>query len=124
MANQFFSVRRSGAETVDAILQAVKADALRRVLTEEGEGLATQKKLLALLGTEEARVYAKAIIDREALPKEKKRLLKTERSEHYRREYMKVQPPTEPQIRLLRSLGCVTIPVNRLQASELIEQHK
>jgi hypothetical protein len=124
IANQFFTAYRSGAETVDAILLAVKADVLRRILTEEGDRLETQQLLLSILERGGATDYAKQIVDRERLSPEEKLRLKNERSDHYRRESMKAKPATAPQLQVLRTLGCKTKPANRLEASQLIEAHK
>src|SRR5688572_21206493 len=96
---------------------AVKGDVLRRVLTEEGSRLDGQRQLLALIENGEAAAFAQQVIERERLPAEEKMRIKKERVEHHRREYMKAQPPTEPQLSFLRSLGCKTTPANRFQAS-------
>lgn len=123
IASQFFGAVRSGALTEDEVIGSVKGDALRRTLTAEGERLETQKQLIDLLETDEARVYAAEIIMRESLSIEEKWRLKRERQQHYRREYLRAQSPTERQLSFLKSLGCQVLPASRWEASEMIDGH-
>lgn len=125
IANQFFNAVRSGAITSETVLRSVKADALRRMMfPEDRERWNTQRQLVSLLETDEARRYAQEVLDREALPSDVKQKLKTDRSEQYRREYLKAQRPTQRQLLFLKSLGCEVVPANRLEASDLIEASK
>ncbi|CAN5547691.1 hypothetical protein BH20ACI3_BH20ACI3_38820 [soil metagenome] len=124
IANQFFAAVRGGAATVDAVIGEVKRDAILRMTLAAGERWATQRLLLKLLETAAARAFAQTVIERESLPREEKLKLKSERSEGFRREYLRVQPPTQKQLEFLQKLGCYTTPSNRLHASELIERHK
>lgn len=128
IVNQFCHAVRQGARTVDEVLKAVTTDAHSRKdhgFSEQGE---SQAMLLAQLGDaetrEEARRFAQHIIDRERLPWEEKLRLKTEAQHDYQQAYMASQPPTLKQLSYLKSLGCDTKPENRLEASNLIEQHK
>jgi len=124
IANRFFKAAREGATTIETVIQKVKADAISRMLFANREVWNQERSLLSLLEGEEVRVYVKEILERESLPAEERQKLKAARSEQYRREYMKAQKPTEPQVRYLKSLGCSAVPANRLQASELIEEYK
>lgn len=124
IANQFFAAVREGSNTVDEVLCSVKADALRRMMFPENrERWNAQRQLVSLLESAEARVYAQEVLDRELLSPEEKQRIKAERSEQYRREYLKAQEPTERQIRFLRSRGCQTMPTNRWEASVMIDGH-
>ena len=125
IANQFFNAVRSGATTTGDVIGSVKADALRRMMfPEDRERWNTQRQLVSLLETDEARRYAQEVLDREALPSDVKQKLKTDRSEQYRREYLKAQRPTQRQLLFLKSLGYEVVPANRLEASDLIEASK
>lgn len=124
IANRFFKAAREGATTIETVIQKVKADSISRLLFADRDVWNEERSLLSMLEGEEVRVYVKEILERESLPAEERQKLKAARGEQYRREYMKVQKPTEPQLRYLKSLGCRTIPVTRFQASELIEEHK
>ncbi|MGI9065899.1 MAG: hypothetical protein ACR2HX_05770 [Pyrinomonadaceae bacterium] len=125
IANRFFkAAREGGATTIDLVIQQVKADAISRMLFADRQSWNLEREFLTLLEGEEVRVYVREVLGREALPPGVKLQLKAERSEQFRREYMKAQEPTERQVRFLKTLGCQTVPLNRLQASELIEAHK
>jgi hypothetical protein len=128
IGNKFFGARRSvvapdGTPTVDLLLSELKADVLLQMMFERGEKWNVYRRLIKSLDTEEARIYAQEVIDREAMPAEEKRRIKAERQEHYRREYLKAQPPTERQLRYLKSLGSSVAPANRLEASAMIDGH-
>jgi len=124
IGTQFFGAAREGASTVEDLIAAVKAGAHLRLVTSKGEGWTAQRKLIDLLDTAEARVYAQEVLEREALPPEEKLRLKEERQERYRREYLRAQAPTERQLRFLKSLGGNERPANMLEASDLIEQRR
>ncbi len=124
IANQFFAAVRGGATTVDDVIRGVKADSLTRMLFANRDAWNTQRQLLALLETEAARAFARQVLVRESLPPEEKLQLKAQRSETYRREYLKARPPTQKQLEFLKALGCFTTPSSRLHASELIERSK
>lgn len=125
IANQFHGAVREGASTVGDVIRGVKGDAIRRMMFPANrERWNTQRQLISLLESEEARVYAQEVLDRESLPPEEKQRIKADRSDQYRREYLRAQSPTERQLCFLKSLGCEVMPANRLEASELIDRHK
>lgn len=124
IANQFHCAVRGGATTVDAVIREVKRDAISRMTFAGGERWTTQRELLRLLETDTAGAFAKTVIAHEALPPEEKLQLQAQRSEAYRREYLKAKPPTQKQLEFLKTLGCFTTPSSRLHASELIERSK
>ncbi len=124
IANRFFkAVREGGATTIDLVIQQVKADAISRMLFADRQSWNLEREFLTLLEGEEVRVYAQEVLDREVLPPEARLQLKAERSEQYRREYLRAQPTTERQLRFLRSLGSTTLPASRWEASEMIDGH-
>ncbi|MFN2510923.1 MAG: hypothetical protein ABR568_05695 [Pyrinomonadaceae bacterium] len=126
IANRFFTATREceGAATVDDVLRQVKAAAILRMVIAKREEWSEERNLLSALETNAAREYAQEVLAREALPPEEKRRLKAERQEHFRREHMRALTPTEKQLSYLKSRGCKTVPANRFEASQLIEQHK
>lgn len=126
IASRFFTAAREceGAGTVDAVLRKVKAGAILRMVVAKCEQWTEERNLLSALETKVAREYAREVLAREALPPEEKQRLKAERQEHFRRDYLRAQTPTEKQLSYLKSLGCKTVPADRLEASQLIEQHK
>lgn len=127
IANRFYVAAREceGVATVDAVLRHVKAATILRMVVAKREQWNEERKLLSALETEAARAYAQEVLAREALPPEEKQRLKAERQEHFRRDYLRAQTPTEKQLSYLKSLGCKTVvPANRFEASELIEAHK
>ncbi len=124
IANRFFKSVREGATTPEEVLRAVKADTIARMLFASREVWNDERRLLSLLEGKEVRLYIKEVLDRESLPTEEKQRLKAVRSDQYRQEYLRAQKPTERQLRYLKYLGCPTIPSDRLEASELIEQSK
>ncbi len=83
-----------------------------------------QDKLLAVIDETEALNFARFIIRRESLPPEQKLREKDERSQHFRREYMKTQEPTQKQLDYLGGLGCDVKPQNKLEASDLIDEYE
>lgn len=126
IVNQFCYAVRGGAKDVDAILEAVGADAQKRFAEhgdadERGE---SQRILLLAIETDEARSFATFILWRESLPYAAKQKLKEETGEDYKRAWMARNPPTEKQLKYLEALACHVIPANRLEASQLIDRHK
>ncbi|MCM3903671.1 MAG: hypothetical protein ND866_18375 [Pyrinomonadaceae bacterium] len=109
VAQLFYIAVREGAATPSSVIESVRA-AIRR-----------KAGLASLLDTPEALAFAQYCIERESLPPEEKAALKVENRKRYQREYLKAQKPTIKQLNYLRNLGCLVVPQNMLEASELID---
>lgn len=122
ITNQFCeAIRTFNITDVDKLLHCVEIDAMKR-LTDNQQQEAEQR-LLEKLSTAEAREFAEHVLKRENLPYEERNRLKAESSRDYQRAYMAAQPATAKQLAYLKSLGCQTLPKDKLEASELIERH-
>lgn len=122
IVNMFCFAVRNGARTVDQVLDAVDASAWGRIVSPYAtpERADIQRRVIESLNYDEARAFARFILQRERLtPDEKERRRAVERRVHAR-QWMEQQPPTERQIAFLKSLGCERQPKNRLEAGELI----
>lgn len=121
--NLFCYAVRDGCETDMEVLQRVEYQALRRrgrnnssYLTDEWIG-----RLVEALLQEEAGDLANHILWRERLPQADRERLKAEAGKSHIAAYMSQQPPTEKQLKYLRSLGCKETPKSKQEASEWID---
>lgn len=115
----FCTAVRDGCEDVQAILDDVEADCMRREPP-------VYRDVVNSLHTGEAWDFAQHILDRESLPREEQIRLKNEAkgNNEYAKLAMAHSEPTEKQLLYLKGLGCERIPKTRLQASEWIEMWK
>ena len=127
--NQFLEpIRREGITTADAIVAYVSLDAFERSHSRysRDETLATQRTLIEEIerdGTGAINL-AEYCLWWESLSSEEKHKIRAPKNAEYARQYMQGQPPTEKQIKFLRSLGCTEQPRDKAHASELIEKWK
>lgn len=133
IVNLFCHAARAGCQTAETVLLHVYNTTLRRLRSHEQFASSSQreqiepiKTLVDLIDNERdlAIEFAEFILKRERLSQVEKDRLKASRSKAYQREYMKGMPPTEKQLAYLKGLGCQTVPSNRAEASELIEEWK
>jgi hypothetical protein len=124
ITNQFCNAVRSGCKTPPAVVEWVRTDATFRVKERGYDPVQGQEKLLSVVDEPEALEFARFIIKRENLPMIDRQKEKEERSEFFRREYMKTQEPTDKQLTYLSGLGCDVKPQNRLEASDLIDEYE
>jgi hypothetical protein len=84
-------------------------------------------RLKGLLGSVEAMQFAEHVCWAQGLPADDRALLQVERSAAFAASggarKASDAAPTEKQLAYLRSLGCPTVPANKLQAGELITRH-
>lgn len=78
--------------------------------------------LLESLDCSEIKEFACFLIEREALPASEKVKLKSRRNLQIVSNAMASEPPTEKQMKYLKSLRCETVPTTKLEASQLIDQ--
>lgn len=126
IVNQFCYAVRKGAKTAVAVLNRVAADAQERFAVE-GDGTPqgeSQRILLAVIDSDEARKFAEFILWRESLPYEVKQRLKAETGIDHKIACMKKKPPTRKQLAYLEALACHIIPENMLEASQLIDKYR
>lgn len=126
IANYFCYAVRDGFTGVGGVLSNVEFQARRRIGRVEGCAVNDEvlETLIASLGSEDAEDFALFILWREQLPPDERTRLKEVSGTTYRNGYMAQQPATEKQIKYLRALGCQAVPQSKLEASQLIEQHK
>jgi len=125
ISNLFCHAVRDGMKTVFQVLGEVEYQARRRkgkhnqsYLTDEWLDV-----LIEHLSDEEAEDFAAFIIERENLTLDEKTKLKEQSGVQYQQQYMAEQPPTDKQLKYLKSLGCETVPETKLEASQLIDQY-
>ncbi len=117
--NLFLFAARNGCRTPEEILLYVQERA--------GEYAGGQYSVLPQLvreNPEQALALARYALTWETLPDNVKTGIKDARAKEYRAEYMKKQPPTEKQLKYLRSLGYGEEVLNRWEAAQLIERLK
>lgn len=125
VANQFCGAVRAGAKTSENVLEWVSFDCRKRLEDRYAtpESREVQEKLLNMLDTDEAENYANYTLWWETLTPQQKETYRKPLILDYRAAAISRKPVTEPQLGLLRKLGCPTIPQNRLEASQLIEEY-
>jgi hypothetical protein len=122
VANWFHAAVRSGAQTPDAVLLAIRNTCLRRQAWGEN---ADAVMVLAALDTDQAAAlrYAQSVIDYERLPYAERQRVKAERTFTFLKQTMAGETVTAPQIAYLRKLGYQgALPEDRATASALIDQ--
>jgi len=125
VANQFCFAVRDGCQDIPSILSWVGRNAERRLRSRyiTPEVAETQNDLLATLRNPEAEKFAAFILERERLPPEERRQLKSKQGKEHVRTWMAEREPTANQIVYLRALGCEATPRTMLEASDLIDRH-
>jgi hypothetical protein len=127
IANMFCFAVRGGEKTPVDVIEWVRSDAGIRFAAatydRNAEIGAAMETLLEIIETNEAIEYARFVIYRESLPQAEKSKLKQESGIDYAKTYMQTQPPSEKQLKYLKTLGCQTIPQNKAEASRLIDRY-
>lgn len=128
LANWFHFAVRNGAVEPAAILNEVRGQARHkhdsRWSNPDDQAFALQVATALKEDRERALAYVAFVLAYEAAPAAERAALKEQQAEAGRKAWMEQQPPTDAQRRFLVSLGCPTVPENRRQASELIEEWK
>ncbi len=129
LMNRFLEPVRRGMTTdpdviVQYVIAALKEDIERRgAWNFAADVTPLQQTLLAVhVHFSEALALAREAISYEALAPDERAQLKAARARGGMRQYMAAKPPTERQLAYLKVLGVRKVPVNRLEASELIDQ--
>src|SRR5262249_9667071 len=128
LMNYFLSPVRAGvknpAQIVQTVLTRMRSDLQRRRQWHSAAELEPLRQaLLAVIAhPSEALQLAGEALDWEQLPRAERERRKAVRGEVYRRQYLSALPPTDKQLRFLRSLGHDGPVENRLHASALIDE--
>jgi hypothetical protein len=126
VANTFHHAVRRGCRTAADVLVIVSFEFKQSLgsLWKEDDGSEFCQLVLAALHGEQraaALEYAASVIRYERLPSAQRRALTAQRREPYRLASMDGKPITDAQRRILRNLGYDGEPVDRREASDLIE---
>jgi len=115
---------KNPAQIVQAVLTRLRVDLQRRRQWRSAAGLEPLRQaLLAVIAhPSEALQLAEEALAWGQLPRAERERRKAARGEAYRRQYLSALPPTDKQLRFLRSLGHDGPVENRLHASELIDE--
>lgn len=126
IGNYFYQAARNGAETIDAMIEAVGAEAqwLFGQHGDAGESGQALRILLTVIDELETRKFAEHVLWRESLSYEERQRLKNESGANYRTAWMAQKPPTPKQLKYLEALACHVIPSNMAEASQLIDKYK
>jgi len=76
------------------------------------------------LNSPEAENFTEFLLWRESLPQDEREKLRDGIGRVHRDEAMLAEAPTEKQLNYLKALRCPTVPVSKLEASQLIGQYK
>ena len=120
VANRFLQIIRSGESDPIAVVWGV-----HNRITKSPYIIKRNEKILVkeiLNNFNLATEYAEHLIEWENLPYEKREAIKNERSKKYKLLHMTKLPPTEKQIRYLRSMGFTGPVFDRAEASEKIDK--
>jgi hypothetical protein len=112
-------------ETVKCVVAGLQQDLRRRGRwnTASDLGPLRDTRLVVLAYPTEALALAAEAVVYEHLPADEKTELKEIRRVSGCQAHMARLPPTEKQPQYLRRLGVVTVPANRMDASQLIDAH-
>ena len=125
IANWFHYAYRSGAQTPEAVLQAVGLTIQRNLQWTRDPGRqAVDTAVRERLTTDRdaALAYAADVITYERMPIEQRRQVKLERSYAFLKEGMRGKPITAAQASYLKALGHQgPVPADRAEASALID---
>ena len=121
VANWFHFAVRAGAQSPEAVLQAVRQVCERRLRwRDETDAPLVLDALDSDPGG--ARVYAASVLRYERLPLDARCRVKAERSIHFLKTAMIGKPATGPQLAYLQALGYAgELPSDRAQVSALID---
>lgn len=129
VVNMFLDpVRRLGVTSADMLVEHIRRNLDQRIREaaywrSPDLGALTDIRAVIEARPDEARRFALWAIAWASLPGEVRDRAKAQRAEHYRREWMAQQQPTDRQLAHLRRLGYQgPPPANRAEASELIDR--
>lgn len=128
MFGLFLRSVRAGERTPDGVAREALND-LRAHLRESlasrvnTDTLALQRLISVVLAhPSEALLLAGEALAWESLPGHERTAIKDARADHYRREWMEAQPPSEKQLAFLKVLGYLGPVQSKQHAGELIDQ--
>jgi hypothetical protein len=114
---------REGNTDIESVIVWVrnKADSYLKDPFISDERRDLLESFVAVLNEPDAIEFAQYVLHYEGLLPEEKARLK-QKNKDFKSEWLQSQQPTEKQLQYLKTLGCATVPINRQQASELIDQ--
>lgn len=119
------AVRQAHKTSAHDVYLWVFADMKRRVAAGYGRerGDVLKQIMSCLLDyPDEAHELAALALTHDSQPAEQKQARREIAAQVGKQRYMEAQEPTEPQLRLLRKLGCTETPPNRFVASQWIDR--
>lgn len=124
-ANQNYAgYPKDPAADTNQMLERLRADIAERLQSKwiEQDTADVLTLVMASLGTDEARNFAKHIFQREQIAPELKAKLKSESAKVYVEKAMEVKPPSEKQLKLMRAKGWTgDAPASMREASKIID---
>ena len=122
IGDQFCRIIRQGHKLPTQIIWVMQRNCENRMRSSDDHSQFYEQLYFALSQPNDAVEFVEFLLERENLSWEEKQKLKSEWQAENKNSWQKSQPPTEKQLNYLKALHCETIPENKFEASQLIEQ--